>query len=64
MFLYERLNKVLKSFKTNNHGQGELKTTFFYKFQKMCQTSQLVCCIKSHFLSGTDTYIVDLFLAT
>src|SRR5713101_5522290 len=30
MFLYERLNKVLKSFKTNNHGQGKLETTFFY----------------------------------
>src|SRR5712671_813883 len=41
-FLYERLNKVLKSFKTNNHGQGELETTFFTEFQKTCQTSCLV----------------------
>ena len=63
-FLYERLNKVLKSFKTNNHGQGELETTFFYEFQKMCQTSQLVRCTKPHFLSGTNTCIIDLFLAT
>ncbi|KAG1907550.1 uncharacterized protein F5891DRAFT_974250 [Suillus fuscotomentosus] len=28
-FLFERLNKVLKSYKTNNHANGELETTFF-----------------------------------
>ena len=53
-FLYERLNKVLKSFKTNNHGQGELETTFFYEFQKMCQTSRLVRRTELHFLSDTN----------
>jgi hypothetical protein len=41
-FLFEHLNRVLKSFNTNNHGQGELETTFFSEFQKTCQTSQLV----------------------
>ena len=41
-FLFERLNKVLKSFKTNNHGDGELETTFFREFQRTCQTSRLV----------------------
>ncbi|KAJ7852606.1 hypothetical protein B0H13DRAFT_2359401 [Mycena leptocephala] len=28
-FLFERLNKLLKSIKTNNHGNGELEMTFF-----------------------------------
>lgn len=35
-FLYKQLNKVLKSFKINNHGKGELETTFFREFQRMC----------------------------
>jgi hypothetical protein len=41
-FLYERLNKVLKSYKTNNHGHGDLETTFFNDFQKTCLMSRLV----------------------
>ncbi|KAG1727629.1 hypothetical protein EDB19DRAFT_1642914, partial [Suillus lakei] len=41
-FLFEQLNKVLKSFKTNNHVDGELETTFFHEFQQTCQTSRLV----------------------
>lgn len=40
-FLFERLNKVLKSFKTNNHGNGELETTFFHEFQWTCQIGRL-----------------------
>ncbi|KAG0693068.1 hypothetical protein DFH29DRAFT_881751 [Suillus ampliporus] len=40
-FLFERLNKVLKSFKTNNRADGELETTFFREFQRTCQTSRL-----------------------
>ncbi|KAG1826357.1 hypothetical protein EV424DRAFT_1345673 [Suillus variegatus] len=40
-FLSERLNKVLKSFKTNNHGDGELETTFFSEFHRMCESSRL-----------------------
>jgi hypothetical protein len=47
-FLYERLNKVLKSYKTNNHGQGDLETTFFNDFQKTCQISRLVRCLLPH----------------
>lgn len=27
-FTYERLNKLLKSYNTNNHGGGEIETTF------------------------------------
>ena len=47
-FLYERLNKVLKSYKTNNHGQGDLETTFFNDFQKTCHISRLVRCPLPH----------------
>jgi hypothetical protein len=41
-FLFKHLNRVLKSFNTNNHGQGELEMTFFSEFQKTCHTSRLV----------------------
>ncbi|KIK32828.1 hypothetical protein CY34DRAFT_100700 [Suillus luteus UH-Slu-Lm8-n1] len=41
-FLFKQLNKVLKLFKTNNHTDSEMKTTFFCKFQQTCQTSCLV----------------------
>ncbi|KIO00975.1 hypothetical protein M404DRAFT_29181 [Pisolithus tinctorius Marx 270] len=40
-FLFERLNKILKSFKTNNHGDRELETTLFNEFHRMCQSSRL-----------------------
>jgi hypothetical protein len=33
-FLFERLNKLLKSYDTNNHGNGELEVTFFREFQR------------------------------
>ncbi|KII93303.1 hypothetical protein PLICRDRAFT_100818 [Plicaturopsis crispa FD-325 SS-3] len=33
-FLFERINKVLKSYKTNNHSGGELETTFFREFHR------------------------------
>ncbi|KIM51792.1 hypothetical protein SCLCIDRAFT_18301 [Scleroderma citrinum Foug A] len=41
-FLFERLNKILKSYKTNNHSNGELETTFFNKFHRTCQSNRLV----------------------
>ncbi|EDR11390.1 uncharacterized protein LACBIDRAFT_323939 [Laccaria bicolor S238N-H82] len=41
-FLFERLNKVLKSYKTNNHGGGELETTFFREFHRTVATSHMV----------------------
>ncbi|KAG2119425.1 hypothetical protein DEU56DRAFT_747229, partial [Suillus clintonianus] len=47
-FLFEHLNKVLKSYKTNNHGNGELETTFFREFQRTCQTNRMVCCVALH----------------
>ncbi|KAJ7703335.1 hypothetical protein B0H17DRAFT_1194521 [Mycena rosella] len=33
-FLFERLNKLLKSYDTNNHGDGELEVTFFREFHR------------------------------
>ncbi|KAI0282680.1 hypothetical protein BC826DRAFT_974159 [Russula brevipes] len=47
-FLFECLNKVLKSFKTNNHGQGDLETTFFNEFHKASHTSRLICTLSRH----------------
>lgn len=41
-FLFERLNKVLKSFRTNNHGGGELEVTFFREFLRTSQVSRIV----------------------
>ncbi|KAF7372541.1 alcohol dehydrogenase [Mycena venus] len=33
-FLFERLNKLLKSYDTNNHADGELEVTFFREFHR------------------------------
>ncbi|KAH9852401.1 hypothetical protein C2E23DRAFT_860058 [Lenzites betulinus] len=33
-FLFERLNKILKSYRTNNHEGGEIETTFFREFHR------------------------------
>jgi hypothetical protein len=41
-FLFEQLNKVLKSYKTSNHAGGELKTSFFRGFHHTVQEAQLV----------------------
>lgn len=41
-FLFERLNKVLKSFRSNNHGGGQLECTFFREFLRTSQVSRLV----------------------
>ncbi|KAI6041804.1 hypothetical protein EDC04DRAFT_2892688 [Pisolithus marmoratus] len=45
-FLFERLNKILKSFKTNNHGDRELETMFFNEFHRMCWSSRLVYALQ------------------
>ena len=41
-FLFEQLNKVLKSYKSNNHGNGELEASFFHEFHHMVPVSQIV----------------------
>lgn len=47
-FLFERLNKVLKSFKANNHANGEIETTFFKEFHRMCETSRVICALRAN----------------
>ena len=41
-FLFERMNKVLKSYKTSNHGGGELEASFFREFQRTSCEARLV----------------------
>ncbi|KAF6741770.1 hypothetical protein DFP72DRAFT_861523 [Ephemerocybe angulata] len=40
-FLFERLNKVLKGYKTNNRDGGELETTFFREFHRTVAMSRV-----------------------
>ncbi|KAL4078351.1 hypothetical protein V8B97DRAFT_2003573 [Scleroderma yunnanense] len=42
MFLFEQLNKVLKSFKANNHTNRELEMTFFKEFHHACESSRVI----------------------
>ena len=46
-FLFERLNKILKSFNTNGHGDGELESTFFAEFHRTSMCSRVVSCFFS-----------------
>ena len=41
-FLFECLNKVLKSYKSNNHGLGHLEASFFCEFHHIIHVSQIV----------------------
>ncbi|KDQ55237.1 hypothetical protein JAAARDRAFT_196089 [Jaapia argillacea MUCL 33604] len=41
-FLFERINKVLKSYRTPNHTGGELECSFFREFHRTVQTSRLL----------------------
>ncbi|KAF7367759.1 hypothetical protein MSAN_00839900 [Mycena sanguinolenta] len=41
-FLFERINKVLKSFNSSNHSGGELETSFFREFHRTVQTSRIL----------------------
>ena len=41
-FLFERLNKVLKSYQTNNHEDGEVEVTFFRAFSRDVRLRDLV----------------------
>lgn len=44
-FLFERLNKVLKRYSTNNHSNGEIEVTFMRAFQKDVALHDMVCHI-------------------
>ena len=41
-FLFERLNKVLKGYRTNNHEGGEIEVTFFREFHRAAQLQRVV----------------------
>ncbi|KAJ6501497.1 hypothetical protein C8R47DRAFT_1107562 [Mycena vitilis] len=41
-FLFERINKVLKSFNSSNHSGGELETSFFREFHRTVQNSRIL----------------------
>ncbi|THU81926.1 hypothetical protein K435DRAFT_692588, partial [Dendrothele bispora CBS 962.96] len=41
-FLFERLNRVLKSYNTANHSGGELEVSFFREFHRTVQHSRLL----------------------
>ncbi|KAI0685851.1 hypothetical protein C8T65DRAFT_835719 [Cerioporus squamosus] len=41
-FVFERLNKILKSFKTNNHDGGELECTFLREFHRTAELHRLL----------------------
>lgn len=42
-FLFERINKVLKSYNSANHSGGELEVSFFREFHRTIQQSRVVC---------------------
>jgi hypothetical protein len=41
-FLFERLNKILKSYNTANHAGGELEVSFFREFHRTVGHSRMV----------------------
>ncbi|KAG1807702.1 hypothetical protein EV424DRAFT_1350598 [Suillus variegatus] len=47
-FLFKRLNKLLKSYKTNNHLNGALKTTFFMEFHRTCELGRLTYTLQHY----------------
>ncbi|OCB85355.1 hypothetical protein A7U60_g7664 [Sanghuangporus baumii] len=44
-FTFERLNKVLKSYKTNNHAGGEIEVSFFREFHRDIRLRDFVSTI-------------------
>ncbi|KAF8431513.1 hypothetical protein L210DRAFT_961386 [Boletus edulis BED1] len=61
-FLYEQLNKVLKSFKPNNHLGGGLEMTFFTKFHCMSQSSHLMYSLLQHGANSFPVEVVEIML--
>lgn len=54
-FLFERLNKVLKSYKTNNHSGGELETSFSREFHRTVAAARMVSTLAELFGTGLTT---------
>ncbi|KAI0038184.1 hypothetical protein FA95DRAFT_1505991 [Auriscalpium vulgare] len=55
-FIFERLNKVLKSYSTNNHGGGEIEVTFMRAFMRDATLRQMK---SSGELSTEDECLLD-----
>ncbi|KAI0363300.1 hypothetical protein BV20DRAFT_1058164 [Pilatotrama ljubarskyi] len=41
-FVFERLNKILKAYETNNHEGGEIECTFFREFYRTAQLHRMI----------------------
>ncbi|KAI0633856.1 hypothetical protein C8Q77DRAFT_1157997 [Trametes polyzona] len=41
-FIFERLNKILKSYRTNNHEGGEIEATFFREFNRSARLNEIL----------------------
>ncbi|KAG1847269.1 hypothetical protein C8R48DRAFT_779257 [Suillus tomentosus] len=61
-FLFEWLNKVLKSFKTNNHANGELETTFFQEFQRVSHIGRLTYSLLRHPKDSLPCEVAEIML--
>lgn len=57
-FTSERLNKVLKSFSTNNHDGGEIEMSFLRAFARNARLRHMVC---SFIYSGIDKRTIEKF---
>lgn len=53
-FPMERLNKILKSYKTNSHASGELEVTFMREFQRDVRLREMIVS-----LSRSDDYLAS-----
>ena len=53
-YLFERLNKILKSYSVNNHDGGELEVTFYREFSREVRLRGLVSPKPSQISSHAD----------
>lgn len=59
-FLFERLNKVLKSYATNGHKGGELEVSFFRAFERDVKLRAMVCLFILNTISIDFFWLSDL----
>ena len=45
-FLFERLNKLLKGYNTNNHAGGEIEVSFFCEFHRDVQLRDILTTVE------------------
>ncbi|KAI0790156.1 hypothetical protein BC629DRAFT_1593292 [Irpex lacteus] len=62
-YLFERLNKMLKSYAVNNHGGGELEVTFMREYHRETRLRTMVSVIANQEIgqatSPTDTVLIQ-----